>query len=245
MTNNIQQAFYEAWGIYTQWIYRVEFNVAEDDCTYGGAYNIFVGKEDLLSWWKNVTWAFNKKITKVERVDILTPERILALEEIILHSKGNCDYQFKKDEGKYYCSCGELWNYRQGIGKTRSDALLSLLTQLKPELPEDFDYDNTDRESDCEYCSRCVFPTLTPERILALEEIVFKRYKKLDYTENYWTRAKGWIALDVGAFKGTSNILQSLLGWGKTRSDALLSLLTQLKPELSKEEQKQIRGVFE
>jgi len=102
MTNNIQQAFYEAWGIEKRWV-EIETE------NYGTSYHGF---------------------------PTLTPERILALEEIILHSKGNCDYQFKKDEGKYYCSCGELWNYRQGIGKTRSDALLSLLTQLKPELSE-------------------------------------------------------------------------------------------------------------
>jgi len=135
MENNIQQAFYEAYRIYTQWIYRVEFNVAEDDCTYGGAYNIFVGKEDLLSWWKNVTWAFNKKITKVERVDILTPERILALEEIV--AKNDDFVCFTPQTYGWIASSGSQRLTIKNYAATRSDALLSLLTALKPELSKE------------------------------------------------------------------------------------------------------------
>lgn len=114
-----------------------------------------------------------------------------------------------------------------------------------PMLPIDFDYDNTDRDKDCEYCERCVFPTITAEIEDKLEKIILNHYRELCF--DYWNKEKCLCVEEsfyICGCKKYSDIYSypsEYIGKAETKKQALLSLFNQLdETELGEE----VRRIF-
>lgn len=82
-------------------------------------------------------------------------------------------------------------------------------------------------EKNCNFTTPLIYPPITPEIVLGLEEIIINKYDSTEVFKNAYTI---W-------FTGTEDALHVS---GKTRQDALLKLCIQLKDEI----QDQVRGIF-